>query len=208
MLDSVPKESLLNACFIHNANLSHFIDPSITLCAVTRIDLSKNSLRTFPLVLLELPSLVKLNLTRNQITTIPEDSAVSSFSLEEIHLKENRLENLPKFIFQLPALKFLDASVNRIAEMPSEMWSSPSLVSLNLSNNCLSWLPASLHDPAAPHRSSSNFFKFHNASHGSLRLCQTASYTGSLSSVELDTDDADVSREYFMNVNMLTIQSK
>lgn len=205
MLDSVHKESLVDACFHHNPFLGLSVDSTVALCAITRVDLSKNSFQTFPSALLELRSLVKLNLTRNQIANIPEDSSVLCVSLEELHLKENRLESLPKFIFQLPLLKYLDVSVNRITEMPAEMWTCPSLISLNLSRNCLLWLPTLQRDQTLHRSSTSNSMtRFYN---GSLRKDTAASYSGSFNGAEFYMEENET-RDSLADFTTLTMHSE
>lgn len=141
LLDKVENSCLVKSCFLHNPALSPTLDKAIVLCAITKLDISKNSFEKFPVILFQLPSLVILKASRNQITEIPGDFSISCFSLEELHLNENKIVVLSKFIFHLPHLKYLDVSVNRLTEMPPEMWESSSLVTLNLSSNGLSRLP-------------------------------------------------------------------
>lgn len=128
-----------------NPSIRH-LNPAVALCAITKIDISSNSFQIFPMNILSLPSLVMLNISKNNISEIPEPmiNLVNNHlcpMLEEFHLKRNKLSRLPGFIFLFPALQFLDVSDNKLIQLPPEMWTAPALVTLNLSGNQLSSLP-------------------------------------------------------------------
>ncbi|KAH9518581.1 hypothetical protein Btru_005705, partial [Bulinus truncatus] len=184
MLNKMDSTCLLNACLLHNPSLNRTISRELCLCAITKVDISKNSFEKFPVMLLDLPSLTYLKASRNQISEIPEGCSVSCSFLEELHLNENKIKSLPKFIFQLPHLKYLDVSVNKLKDLPVELWEAPSLISLNLSRNILSQLPT--------FSSEQMFAKFtgsRSKDSGNIR-----SHSGSISSCDtenfqLDDDD-------------------
>ncbi|CAG5136337.1 unnamed protein product, partial [Candidula unifasciata] len=193
VLDKMETSCLIRACLLHNPAVSTTLDASILLCAITKVDISQNSFEKFPAVLFELPSLVLLKASRNQIAEIPGDCSFSCFSLEELHLNENRIHMLPKFIFHLPVLKYLDVSVNRLTEMPADMWESPSLITLNLSSNSLTWLPHMSRDQLSLRRTPN---RPSHVSLGSLKKSGSPSLSGSISSFddiitqEINDDDA------------------
>ncbi|RUS69410.1 hypothetical protein EGW08_022825, partial [Elysia chlorotica] len=120
MLNSVETLCLEEACRLHNPMMSLDLHRSIYLCAITKVDISKNSFEQLPPVLLGLPSLAILKASRNLISSISDDLAASVNlpALEELHLNENKLTYIPKFLFHLPMLKYLDLSVNRLTELP------------------------------------------------------------------------------------------
>ncbi|KAK3770733.1 hypothetical protein RRG08_011777 [Elysia crispata] len=158
MLNTLETSCLEEACRLHNPMMSLDLHRAVYLCAITKVDISKNSFEQLPPVLLGLPSLVILKASRNLISSISEDLAVSVNlpALEELHLNENKLTHIPRFLFHLPMLKYLDLSVNRLTELPVEMWETPALVTLRLSSNALSCLPTSVSSPAGGQGSGSS----------------------------------------------------
>ena len=130
---------------------------SISLLAITRLDLSNNGLTSLPEVIFQLPSLKSLNVAQNRIERLPEGVCPFGLSdpkkplrprmsyhlpvLEELLLPYNQLETLPVAVFLLPNLTFLDVSNNKLESLPYEMWTAPCLVELNASLNLLSELP-------------------------------------------------------------------
>ncbi|KAB7496364.1 Leucine-rich repeat serine/threonine-protein kinase 1 [Armadillidium nasatum] len=134
----------------------------IALYAITRLDISNNSLAHLPEMIFQLPSLRILNASQNKLEHLPVmigqslvDGTVTlprkgrrnhAFPnpisvLEEIHLKDNRLVSLPEGLFLLPALQHLDVSNNKLVALPFKMWSAPKLRELNASFNLLHSLP-------------------------------------------------------------------
>ncbi|ELU16154.1 hypothetical protein CAPTEDRAFT_163864, partial [Capitella teleta] len=128
-------------------NLNH---RKLCLYAITRIDISSNSLGHLPLDIFKLPSLRVLNASCNQIKYVrmPSPDADQSLLifdaplLEEVDLHSNKFSSLPAALFSLESLKRLDASHNQISTLPFDMWMSNSLTEINLSHNNLSSLPS------------------------------------------------------------------
>ncbi len=127
-------------------------NPKLVLGLITRLDLSANQLKTLPVLLFQLPSLRKLNLSDNKIRSLPspesehkegEDFTWNLPLLEDLELQKNELESLPKCLFDLPKLKTLLLSKNRIKEIPFKMWKMPCLRELLLQDNDLTGLPVS-----------------------------------------------------------------
>ena len=56
--------------------------------------------------------------------------------------KDNRLEDLPPDLFSLPSLTSLDVSNNKLRSLPPQMWTAPVLRDLNAALNHLSDLPS------------------------------------------------------------------
>ncbi|CAL1529200.1 unnamed protein product [Lymnaea stagnalis] len=189
MLDRMDSSCLVNACYLHNPAISKTLDVSLCMCAITKVDISKNSFKKFPVLVLGLTSLVYLKASRNQISEIPDDCDISCPSLEELHLNENAIKSLPRFLFKLPLLKYLDVSVNKLKELPVEIWEAPSLISLNLSKNSLSQLPTITKEQIMARYSASRPSRI---SHGSLT---GRSFSGSVSSFDADAYSIDMGDE-------------
>lgn len=129
---------------------ARFINPQITslnertpLYAISRVDVSNNSLTMVPLPLLQLPSLVTLHLSNNEIREFPSQGKddIDCKWLEELHINHNKLEIIPDYVFLLPKLRILNATNNLIKQLPAAMWQADSLNMVNLSNNLLENLP-------------------------------------------------------------------
>uniref|UniRef100_A0A182PFW2 non-specific serine/threonine protein kinase n=1 Tax=Anopheles epiroticus TaxID=199890 RepID=A0A182PFW2_9DIPT len=132
----------------------------LALAALTRIDISHNSLTTLPAELFTLGSLRYLNAAQNKIDRLPlpeeevagrgEGKRRSSAKpldyqcpvLEELYLQDNRLECVPAVLFRMPSLAILDVSNNKLQELPFEMWKAPKLKELNVAFNFLKDLPS------------------------------------------------------------------
>ncbi|GAB6033061.1 hypothetical protein CHUAL_012677 [Chamberlinius hualienensis] len=156
-LDHLRKQWLIEASIAYNTKLKLSVkNQSIALFAITRLDVSNNTLRELPDYVFQLASLKYLNASQNKIAQLPAGvgSLLSSQSetpkkmaeydcpiLEEIYLQDNRLERIPPQIFSLRSLIVLDLSNNKLKSLPVEMWSAPKLRDLSLSFNMLSELP-------------------------------------------------------------------
>lgn len=137
----------------------------IALFAITRLDVSSNSLVSLPAEIFRLASLRYLNVAQNKIERLPEAEEVCGISkrdnfkrrsrsnsinrpeyrcpvLEEFYAQDNRLEEVPEAIFRLPALITLVVSNNKLQKLPYAMWRSPKLKELNASFNLLRDLPS------------------------------------------------------------------
>ncbi|XP_063703322.1 leucine-rich repeat serine/threonine-protein kinase 1 isoform X2 [Culicoides brevitarsis] len=132
----------------------------LALGALTRIDISHNSLTTLPPEIFNLCSLRTLNVAQNKLESLPLPTDVLSVKspgsrrsskaspkeyncpvLEELYLQDNHLSVIPPQIFRLPYLVILDISNNKLEELPFEMWRAPKLKELNIAFNLLKDLP-------------------------------------------------------------------
>ncbi|KAJ8934094.1 hypothetical protein NQ318_004975 [Aromia moschata] len=131
----------------------------IALYAITRLDISNNSLTAVPLTVFQLHSLKYLNIAQNKIEKLPiptpspvkkgfrrklskgEIVGYSCPVLEELYMQDNRLDHIPDAIFKLPSLVTLVVSNNRLQYLPYNMWLAPKLKELNASLNLLKELP-------------------------------------------------------------------
>lgn len=118
----------------------------LVLYAITRIDISHNSITSVPSTVFCLQSLRYLNIAQNKIDSLvaelknPKDKLCPV--LEEMYLQDNRLEQLPEFIMNLPALEIMDVSNNKLQCLPDNLWRAPKLKELNASFNLLKDLPS------------------------------------------------------------------
>ncbi|CAH8382426.1 unnamed protein product [Eruca vesicaria subsp. sativa] len=108
-----------------------------------RIDLSDRKLKVFPEALSENVSLVSLNLSRNDLTLLPE--TISGFEkLEELDVSSNLLKSLPDSFGLLLNLRVLNVSGNKLTYLPESITQCRSLVELDASFNNLACLPANI----------------------------------------------------------------
>ncbi len=90
-----------------------------------------------------LPSLILLNLNRNQLTELPLE--ITKFiRLKRVDLANNRLIKLLPEIGQLTFLTELDLRHNRLIELPAKIGQLPHLEKLYLNHNHLIGLPAEI----------------------------------------------------------------
>ena len=129
---------------------------------ITNLDISKNRLESLPVEIFQLPSLKHFSASHNEISLLPIGNSRTSvgssssddvFSenesaiwycphLEEIDLQNNNLMSLPSCLFLLPGLKILNACKNDIGALPFDIWNSPNLRTVLLSNNYIQGLSA------------------------------------------------------------------
>ncbi|XP_053678911.1 leucine-rich repeat serine/threonine-protein kinase 1 [Anopheles nili] len=131
----------------------------LALAALTRIDISHNTLTSLPAELFTLGSLRYLNAAQNKIERLPlpdeetercggrrrgsaKPAEYQCPVLEELYLQDNRLDCAPAVLFRLPNLAILDVSNNKLQELPFEMWKAPKLKELNVAFNFLKDLPS------------------------------------------------------------------
>lgn len=134
----------------------------IALFAITRLDISSNSLTGLPITVLQLVSLRYLNVAQNKIEKLPEPVQSPSKRgrrkgskeelnyncpvLEELYLQDNRLDRIPDAIFRLPSLTTLVVSNNKLQQLPYNMWLAPKLKELNAAFNLMKELPSNTCD--------------------------------------------------------------
>ncbi|NDD58587.1 MAG: hypothetical protein EBZ47_04935 [Chlamydiae bacterium] len=90
-----------------------------------------------------LNSLTALNVSRNQLTSLPE-SIETLTSLTYLDVSSNRLTSLPASIERLSSLIYLHAYDNQLPSLPASIERLTSLTELYVSNNQLTSLPASI----------------------------------------------------------------
>lgn len=161
-LSHIRTQWLIDAALHLNPNLKQ--NPrchDIALFAITRLDLSNNSLASVPLEIFQLDSLRYLNLSQNKVEKLPVPVASSPAKksyrskrvfktdepnyccpvLEELYLQDNRLDHIPDAIFRLQNLATLVVANNKLQQLPFTMWTAPKLKELNASYNLLKDMP-------------------------------------------------------------------
>ncbi|KAI4476963.1 hypothetical protein M0804_013143 [Polistes exclamans] len=146
-LSQIRSQWLIDAVLHVNKKLSPK-NNDLVLYAITRIDISHNSITSVPSTIFYLQSLKYLNMAQNKIDILTAESKNPKDKLcpvlEEIYLQDNRLEQLPDFIMSLPSLEIMDVSNNKLQCLPENLWRAPKLKELNASFNLLRDLPSQI----------------------------------------------------------------
>src|SRR6185437_12928939 len=72
-LKHLRKQWLIDASVAHNIKLKLNLQNQVTaITAITRLDLSNNELKQLPFCLFQMPSVVIMNLSQNNLETLPE----------------------------------------------------------------------------------------------------------------------------------------
>lgn len=131
----------------------------------SHVDLSGRSLVTIPIILYNKGSeIISLNLSRNISLTVPKDFITQCTNLREIKWTSNESWRLPQSLSWASRLTVLDVSNNRLEQLDhADLHRLTSLVSLKVSNNMLTELPANychFRQLRSLNLSSNNFTKF------------------------------------------------
>ena len=103
------------------------------LPSLQTLDLSGNSLDTFPTAIQDLKYLRNLNISSNSLDEFPE-SMQTIQTLETFTASSCGLRKVPSFLLKLRKIKEIKLDGNGIKEIPND-WSSRLLLELNLANN-------------------------------------------------------------------------
>ncbi|KFO36863.1 leucine-rich repeat and calponin homology domain-containing protein 4 isoform X1 [Fukomys damarensis] len=114
------------------------------LVSLEGLSLYHNCLRCLNPALGNLTALTYLNLSRNQLSSLPP--YICQLPLRVLIVSNNKLGALPSDIGTLGSLRQLDVSSNELQSLPMELCSLRSLRDLNVRRNQLSTLPDELGD--------------------------------------------------------------
>jgi Leucine-rich repeat (LRR) protein len=113
------------------------------LTAMEELNLTGNQLTTLPEAIGELVALKWLNLDGNQLTTLPEDIG-ELVALELLSLTGNQLTTLPEAIWKLTAMEGLYLIGNQLTILPEAIGELVALKRLYLNGNQLTTLPEAM----------------------------------------------------------------
>ena len=115
---------------------------------ITEVCLNGNHLLNVPIELFQLPNVVRIDLSGNELCALPADEMHNRFgwqscNLQDLDLDNNALDTLPSVVWCLPRLKSLVSSHNRLRVFedvePKKI--SKTLTIIDLSHNELETLP-------------------------------------------------------------------
>ncbi|XP_022707654.1 leucine-rich repeat and calponin homology domain-containing protein 3-like isoform X2 [Varroa jacobsoni] len=113
-------------------------------------DLSKNRLNELPSFVCELYQLTELSLYSNLLRSLPSDESLLTLQhLTYLNLSKNQISVIPQALCFLPKLQVLIVSHNRLCSLPEELGRMTSLYDLDVSCNEISFLPAQIVNLAA-----------------------------------------------------------
>ncbi|XP_049648543.1 leucine-rich repeat and calponin homology domain-containing protein 4 isoform X3 [Accipiter gentilis] len=112
------------------------------LVSLEGLSLYHNCLRSVSPAIANLQALAHLDLSRNQLTSLP--ACLCLLPLRVLNASNNRLAQLPENIGALGALRQLDVSCNELRALPASVGQLKSLRDLNLRRNQLTVLPTEL----------------------------------------------------------------
>ncbi|XP_039043436.1 plant intracellular Ras-group-related LRR protein 6-like [Hibiscus syriacus] len=108
------------------------------------VDLSGMSLDSLPISSLNLSNVSKLDLSINNLQSIPESLTARLLNVVAMDLHSNQLKSLPNSIGCLSKLKFLNVSGNLLQTLPKTIGNCKSLEELNANFNQLTMLPETI----------------------------------------------------------------
>ena len=116
------------------------------LTQITEVSLNENQLAEVPVELFQLPNLLVLQLSHNQLKSLPSSKKpwerLYTSRISKLDLDWNQLETLPEGLFRDLANSLTELSVecNALQDLPPGLWVIPKLKILNLAKNNLSRL--------------------------------------------------------------------
>ncbi|HRN78018.1 MAG TPA: leucine-rich repeat domain-containing protein [Candidatus Dependentiae bacterium] len=114
--------------------------PKDSFANLQQLNLSGNQITTIPDAIGNLANLKALNLNNNQIPTIP-DAIGNLTNLESLYLPGNQITIIPDAIGNLTNLQWFDLSGNQITTIPDAIGNLTNLKALNLNNNQIPTIP-------------------------------------------------------------------
>lgn len=109
------------------------------------VNLSDNQLTTIPDQIFMLSELTELTLTKNKIKSLPSEIQSAS-KLQVLVVSQNELTEVPAAINTLPSLIYLDLSKNKLKRLPEDFFNSKTLKEVNLLGNEINVIPSSIGD--------------------------------------------------------------
>uniref|UniRef100_A0ABI7WAW3 Calponin-homology (CH) domain-containing protein n=1 Tax=Felis catus TaxID=9685 RepID=A0ABI7WAW3_FELCA len=132
------------SCHLSRNRFPEVPEAACQLVSLEGLSLYHNCLRCLNPALGNLTALTYLNLSRNQLSSLPP--YICQLPLRVLIVSNNKLGALPPDISALGSLRQLDVSGNELQSLPTELCSLPSLRDLSVRRNQLSTLPDELGD--------------------------------------------------------------
>jgi Leucine-rich repeat (LRR) protein len=113
------------------------------LTAMQILRLDSNSIAALPPEIGACTSLVRMQISYNQLTTLP--AGISNMhSLQSLILSHNTISSLPSSLWTMTSLGDLRLDFNQLSDLPAEVSNLVNLTRLSLNNNSLTNLPQTL----------------------------------------------------------------
>lgn len=135
------QENNINAFSLWGMGLTTLPPEIGELTNLVHLDLSDNQLETIPDVVFTLPNLTKLTVTGNGLVELSPKIAQLT-QLRELDVSDNLLTELPPEIGALTNLRKLTALNNQLTTLPPEIGNLDALQVLNVGDNQITHLPA------------------------------------------------------------------
>jgi hypothetical protein len=128
---------------LNNARSSRTFNRLMSLTSLTKLNMSYNDLDSVPPEIQNLKFLKVLNLNSNNLSSLPPELG-NLTALRTLNLQGNNLEVLPNSLGNLTALRTLNLQGNNLEVLPNSLGNLTALRTLNLQENNLEVLPNSL----------------------------------------------------------------
>lgn len=120
LADTKTQSPVANLNVSHNS-LRHFPLVVLGISSLMRLDLAWNSLSSLPTGIRSLVNLQVLDISHNEFTYFPSSVLKLSGSLLELYLQDNKIEEIRNDFLKLARLEVLDVSNNRLHNVPSRL---------------------------------------------------------------------------------------
>ncbi|XP_074284396.1 plant intracellular Ras-group-related LRR protein 6-like [Silene latifolia] len=142
---SIEEEQRLEIIDLSGMSLDSLPNPSINLAAICKLDISNNNLQTIPESLIaRLLNVLVLDVHSNQLTLLPNSIGCLS-KLKILNVSGNHLTSLPPTIENCRSLEEVNANFNQLSMLPDTIgFELLSLRKLSVNSNKLVLLPYSI----------------------------------------------------------------
>ncbi|KAG6644089.1 hypothetical protein I3843_08G031300 [Carya illinoinensis] len=138
------EERLMEIVDLSGMSLESLPTPSLNLGTICKLDLSNNNLQSMPESLIaRLLNLIVLDMHSNQLKSLPNSIGCLS-KLKVLNVSGNLIESLPKSIENCRSLEELNANFNKLMKLPDTIgFELTNLKKLSVNSNKLVFLPSS-----------------------------------------------------------------
>ncbi|CAF0908368.1 unnamed protein product, partial [Didymodactylos carnosus] len=138
---------ILNNNPLIHAQLRYQQLSTMQLLETLHLSNTKRTLNNIPSFLEQLPCLSDLDLSFNDLPSVPDQQLMKCSKLRRLYLNTNQIDlrGLPRGIFNLEKLEIFSAADNQLETIPDALCRLGSLKVLNLNKNRLLTLPEAIH---------------------------------------------------------------